>query len=165
MKPLPLLYCGQWILVYLHHKRCTWSSTACKVTSVGLPAANPAMESQEHWFLSLLWSSRLCICSADNIACLTHSLSLLPDNLTSPSCGASSALLNLYYSLLLRSPSSLSITHSTIDSTYKCRYTKLSNFVIFCDTNNPTNQIWSVSKLNSLFSVTEQLYQPNMERQ
>ena len=48
------------------------------------------------------------------------------------------------------------IAHSTM---CEFQYTKLSNLVIFCNMNNHTNQIWSISKLNFLFSVPEQPYQ------
>ena len=55
--------------------------------------------------------------------------------------------------------SSLSITHllneqHAIVSTQNL----ISNLVIFRDTNDHTNWLWSINKLNSLFSTTKWLY-------
>ena len=80
------------------------------VTSIGLSEVGPAFKLRECWYLSLLWSSILCLRSADKVARLTCSLSLLLANLTSLSCGVSSAYLSLYSSRLLRNLSCLSIT-------------------------------------------------------
>ena len=90
----------------------------------------------------------LCICSADKVASLTWSLSLFLANLACLSFGVSAALLSLYNSLLLCNLSSLliSLNHSLISELW-------SKLFILYDTNDPTNQIWSISKLNLLLFV------------